>query len=98
LPVVFVCGLLEGVFPHASQPDPLLGEALRSAFAPSRHRRPHALRARREERFLFDVALTRATAELILSLSAPQRRRRAHARGLRAGPHSGSADRAAAGV
>jgi hypothetical protein len=67
LPVVFVCGLLEGVFPHASQPDPLLGEALRSALR--RHGIAVRTRSERdaEERFLFDVALTRATAELVLS-------------------------------
>ena len=67
LPVVFVCGLLEGVFPHASQPDPLLGEALRSALR--RHGIAVRTRSERdaEERFLFDVALTRATVELVLS-------------------------------
>ena len=67
LPVVFVCGLLEGVFPRQTSPDPLLGETLRSAL----RRRGIAVRTRAErdaeERFLFDVALTRATTELILS-------------------------------
>jgi ATP-dependent helicase/DNAse subunit B len=67
LPVVFVCGLIEGVFPRVAQPDPLLGEALRSAL----RRRGIAVRTRSErdaeERFLFDVALTRATVELVLS-------------------------------
>ncbi|MGO9239559.1 MAG: PD-(D/E)XK nuclease family protein [Bryobacteraceae bacterium] len=67
LPVVFVCGLLEGVFPGQASPDPLLGEALRSAL----RRCGFAVRTRAErdteERFLFDVALTRATAELVLS-------------------------------
>ena len=67
LPVVFVCGLLEGAFPRAPQPDPILGEALRGAL----RRRRIAVRNRSdrdsEERFLFSVALSRATSELVLS-------------------------------
>lgn len=67
LPVVFVCGLLEGAFPRAARPDPILGGALRGAL----RRRQIAVRTRSErdseERFLFDVALSRATSELILS-------------------------------
>jgi hypothetical protein len=67
LPVVFVCGLLEGAFPRAPQPDPILGEALRGAL----RRRQIAVRNRSdrdsEERFLFSVALSRATSELVLS-------------------------------
>jgi len=67
LPVVFVCGLLEGAFPRAPQPDPILGEALRGAL----RRRQIAVRNRSdrdsEERFLFNMALSRATSELVLS-------------------------------
>ncbi len=67
LPVVFVCGLLEGAFPRVPQPDPILGEALRGAL----RRRQIAVRNRSdrssEERFLFNVALSRATSELVLS-------------------------------
>jgi hypothetical protein len=67
LPVVFVCGLLEGAFPRAARPDPILGEALRGAL----RRRQIAVRTRSErdseERFLFDVAMSRATSELVLS-------------------------------
>ena len=67
LPVVFVCGLLEGAFPRAARPDPILGEALRGAL----RRRQITVRTRSErdseERFLFDVALSRATSELVLS-------------------------------
>lgn len=67
LPVVFVCGLLEGAFPRAPQPDPILGEALRGSL----RRRQIAVRNRSdrdsEERFLFGVALSRATSELVLS-------------------------------
>jgi len=67
LPVVFVCGLLEGAFPRAARPDPMLGEALRRAL----RRQGIGVRTRSErdseERFLFDVALSRATSELVLS-------------------------------
>ncbi len=67
LPVVFVCGLLEGSFPRAPQADPILGEALRGAL----RRRGITVRNRSdrnsEERFLFNVALSRATSELVLS-------------------------------
>lgn len=62
LPVVFVCGLMEKQFPvHASR-DPLLTEASRRALG---------LRTveerEREERFLFDLAASRATERLVLS-------------------------------
>ncbi len=67
LPVVFVCGLLEGAFPRSVRPDPILGEALRGAL----RRRQIAVRTRSErdseERFLFDVALSRATSDLALT-------------------------------
>lgn len=67
LPVVFVCGLLEGAFPRAARPDPMLGESLRAAL----RRRQIAVRTRSErdaeERFLFNVALSRATSQLVLS-------------------------------
>ena len=67
IPIVFVCGLLEGSFPRAARPDPILGEDLRGAL----RRRGIGVRTRSdrdsEERFLFDVALSRATIELVLS-------------------------------
>ncbi len=67
LPVVFVCGLLEGDFPRAAAPDPVLSEAtrhrLRSNGVPVSTRTDREL----EEAFLFDFALTRATGELVLS-------------------------------
>lgn len=67
LPVVFVCGLLEGAFPRAARPDPMLGESLRAAL----RRRQIAVRTRSErdaeERFLFNVALSRATSQMVLS-------------------------------
>jgi RecB family exonuclease len=67
LPVVFLCGLVEGQFPRYHPPDPFLPEHAR------RRLKEHGLRIRtaedagREERFLFDSALSRATASLVMS-------------------------------
>jgi ATP-dependent helicase/DNAse subunit B len=70
LPVVFVCGLLEGEFPRAAGPDPILGEETRLRL--NRAGIPLATRADRdqEEHFLFKFALTRATETLHLSWPA----------------------------
>ncbi len=70
LPVVFVCGLLEGEFPRRPSPDPILPEELRLAL--NTHGFPVRTRAAREaeERFLFDIARSRATAQLVLSWPA----------------------------
>lgn len=67
LPVVFVCGLLEGEFPRRSGPDPLLPETLRLALRQNGF--PLRTRAEREqeERFHFEIARTRATKRLFLS-------------------------------
>lgn len=67
LPVVFVCGLLEGGFPRRSGPDPLLPETLRLALRQNGF--PLRTRAEREqeERFHFEIARTRATETLFLS-------------------------------
>jgi len=67
LPVVFLCGLLEGEFPRAATPDPVLSEEIRHRL---RHNgTPVSTRTDREaeESFLFDFALTRATRQLVLS-------------------------------
>ena len=67
LPVAFVCGLVEGQFPHYQAPDPFLPDSVR------RHLKDRGLRLRtaddvdREERFLFDSALSRASQSVILS-------------------------------
>jgi ATP-dependent helicase/DNAse subunit B len=62
LPVVFVCGLLERQFPKHHSESPILSDETR---------RPLRLRTaadrNEEERFLFDLAATRATSELVLS-------------------------------
>ncbi|GIU79909.1 MAG: hypothetical protein KatS3mg005_3147 [Bryobacteraceae bacterium] len=67
LPVVFVCGLLEGEFPRRSSPDPVLPDEIRLALRqngfPVRSRADYELL----ERFHFDIARSRATEQLILS-------------------------------
>lgn len=67
LPVVFVCGLLEGDFPRRARPDPVLPEETRLRLRANGV--PVANRAERqeEEEFLFRFALTRATESLVLS-------------------------------
>ncbi len=70
LPVVFVCGLLEGDFPRIASPDPVLSEETRHRLR--RNGIPVSTRTDREaeEAFLFEFALTRATCELVLSYPA----------------------------
>jgi ATP-dependent helicase/DNAse subunit B len=62
LPVVFVCGLIERHFPQYHREDPILTDA-------GRHRAGLDTAADRqlEERFLFELATTRATEQTILS-------------------------------
>ncbi len=67
LPVVFLCGLLEGDFPRKVAPDPVLSEDTR--FKLRTNGVPVSNRADRqaEEAFLFQFALTRASGTLVLS-------------------------------
>jgi len=62
LPVVFVCGLVERHFPQYHREDPLLNDAAR---------RRAGLRTsadlQSEERFLYELATTRASEQVILS-------------------------------
>jgi ATP-dependent helicase/DNAse subunit B len=67
LPMVFVCGLVEGQFPRYHPPDPFLPEPSRRRLKESGLRIRTAEDAEHEERFLFDSALSRATASLVLS-------------------------------
>ena len=62
LPLVFVCGLVERHFPQYHREDSLLDDAARrrAGLATSSDRQ-------REETFLFELAITRATAETVLS-------------------------------
>ena len=67
LPVVFVCGLVEGQFPQYHAPDPFLSEQTRRRLKSSGVRIRTAEDSEREEQFLFDSALSRATVSLVLS-------------------------------
>jgi len=62
LPVVFVCGLIERHFPQYHREDPILGDAGRR-----RARLDTAADRQLEERFLFELATTRATQQTVLS-------------------------------
>ncbi len=62
LRVVFVCGLAERLFPHYHREDPILGDRARTRLGLSVAKERQA-----EERFLFDLATSRATQETVLS-------------------------------
>jgi ATP-dependent helicase/DNAse subunit B len=62
LPVVFVCGLIERHFPQYHREDPILGDSGRR-----RAGLDTAADRQLEERFLFELAITRATQQTILS-------------------------------
>ena len=62
LDYVFAPGMAEGEFPHRSSPDPLLNESLKKTLGMK------TLEERQtEEHFLFEMLLTRASQQLILS-------------------------------
>ncbi|MCS6953847.1 MAG: PD-(D/E)XK nuclease family protein [Bryobacterales bacterium] len=69
LPVVFVCGLLEGEFPLHPTPDPMLDEQARAVLNRAGYRVGTASAREDEERLLWDVAVSRATTKLVLSWS-----------------------------
>ena len=62
LPIVFVCGLVERHFPQYHREDPILGEAARI-----RAGLDTVAERQAEERFLFDLATSRATEQTIVS-------------------------------
>jgi hypothetical protein len=62
LPIVFVCGLIERHFPQYHREDPILGDAARRLAGLET-----AADRQLEERFLFELATSRATEETILS-------------------------------
>ncbi|HEY1337139.1 MAG TPA: PD-(D/E)XK nuclease family protein [Bryobacteraceae bacterium] len=67
LPVVFVCGMVEKQFPQFHSQDPFFPEAARAALVAAGIRVRTAQEFEREERALFDSAITRGTAEVTLS-------------------------------
>jgi ATP-dependent helicase/DNAse subunit B len=67
LPVVFVCGLLEKQFPVYHGGDPIFPEAARAALNEAGLNLATAEARQREEQFLFEMAASRATSEVVLS-------------------------------
>jgi ATP-dependent helicase/nuclease subunit B len=67
LPLVFVCGLTAQQFPKRRHEDPLFPDAARLSLAQSGVRVRTTAQLESEERFLFDLAATRATSRLTLS-------------------------------
>jgi ATP-dependent helicase/DNAse subunit B len=67
LPVVFVCGLVDKQFPRYSPQDAFFPDAARRELQAAGIRVRTTADAELEEEFLFDSAVTRATARLTLS-------------------------------
>ncbi|MBI4874951.1 MAG: PD-(D/E)XK nuclease family protein [Acidobacteria bacterium] len=67
LPVVFVCGLLEKEFPRYHGEDPVFDDAARRRLAGLGVCVRTAGERQREERFLFEIAVSRATGLSVLS-------------------------------
>ncbi len=67
LPVVFVCGLIEKQFPRYSSGDPVLPDSARARLFANGVRVTTAASERDEEEFLFEIAISRATSELVLT-------------------------------
>jgi ATP-dependent helicase/DNAse subunit B len=70
VPVVFVCGLVEGMFPKFHRPDVFFPDGARARLNQVGIRVRTAAEMEREERALFDSALTRAT--MLATLSYPE--------------------------
>jgi len=70
LPVVFVCGMAERQFPQAHKPDAFFPEEALCRLHSAGIRVRTAADGEREERALFDAAVTRAT--VLVTLSYPQ--------------------------
>jgi ATP-dependent helicase/DNAse subunit B len=70
LPVVFVCGLVEGMFPRFRPQDVFFPDGARGRLNAAGIRVRTAAESEREERGLFDSALTRAT--MLVTLSYPE--------------------------
>lgn len=67
LPVVFVCGLLEKEFPKYQTEDAILPDAVRRQLQAQGVQLRTSVQRQSDERFLFDLAVTRAREALVLS-------------------------------
>src|SRR5204862_2058046 len=67
LPVVFVCGMVEKQFPQFHRQDPFFPEGARRALNAGGMRVRTAEQFEREERALFDSAVTRGTLSVTLT-------------------------------
>jgi ATP-dependent helicase/DNAse subunit B len=67
LPVIFVCGMVEKQFPRYSPQDPFFPDSARRELQAAGIRLRTTADAELEEEFLFDSAITRATASLTLT-------------------------------
>ncbi len=70
LPVVFLCGLIEGEFPRRHAANPLLPDEARRRLRRSGYYLAAASDREREERFLFSLTCARASEKLALSYHA----------------------------
>ena len=70
LPVVYVCGLVEKQFPRMQNQDPFFPDAARQALQEAGIRLRTATDLEREERALFDTAVSRAS--MLVTLSYPE--------------------------
>jgi ATP-dependent helicase/DNAse subunit B len=70
LPVVFVCGLVERLFPKVHRQDLFFPDGARTRLSAAGIRVRTAAEMEHEERYLFDSALTRAT--MLVTLSYPE--------------------------
>jgi ATP-dependent helicase/DNAse subunit B len=70
LPVVFVCGMLEKQFPAYHAGNPILGDATRFALGRAGLWLRTSADRREEERFLFDMAASRATSLTVFTYPA----------------------------
>ncbi len=70
LPIVFVCGMVEKQFPQMHKQDPFFSDAARCRLNAAGIRVRTAAEFEREERALFDTAVSRAT--MLVTLSYPE--------------------------
>jgi RecB family exonuclease len=87
---VFVCGLVEGQFPQYHAPDPFVPEQARRRLKAGGVRIRTAEDAEREEQFLFDSALSRATVSLVVSYPKNDARGEQNLRSLFLDPAEGA--------